>query len=177
MSKLSTIQCTDLLERMHCLYQTAREASLKQWLQRELEGYEEMDALPWYRIIECRQRGLFIHAHSGRQRTCHIHDDSLGQRDLNQVKFLLLRDPVSAYLDCHGLVLERWPDELLDAYRRQLIPDHICLHAWREPLGSVKEQLLLGVDHMLQEYLPAMAREMKQCNKSLRAIQHRHWQI
>ena len=51
MSKLSTIQCTDLLERMHCLYQTAREASLKQWLQRELEGYEEMDALPWYRII------------------------------------------------------------------------------------------------------------------------------
>lgn len=177
MSKLSTIQCSDLIVRMHCLYQTAREASLKQWLQRELEGYAQMDALPWYRVLECRQRGLFIHSRSGRQRTCHIHDDSLGQRDLNEVKFLLLRGPVAAYLDCHPLELERWPDELLEAYRRQLIPDHICLHAWREPVDSVKQRLLQGVDHMLQEYLPAMANEMCESNRSLRAIQHRHWQI
>ena len=177
MGMLSTVQCGELVERLKWLHQTTLENGLKQWLQRELEGYADMDALPWYRIIECRQRGLFIHSHSGRQRTFHIHDDTLGQRDLNQVKFLLLRGPVSAYLDCHVLVLERWPDELLDAYSRQLIPEHICLHAWREPIGSVKEKLLLGVDHMLQEYLPAMAREMCECNKSLRAIQHRHWQI
>jgi hypothetical protein len=33
------------------------------------------------------------------------------------------------------------------------------------------------VDHMLQEYVPAMSNEMDCCNLSLRAIQHRRWQI
>lgn len=176
-NKLSTVQCGAMMERLRCLYQTARETSLKQWLQRELEGYHEMDALPWYRIVECRQRGLFLHTHSGHQQTCQIHDKALGQRDLNQLKFLLLRGSLDSYVECHTLELERWPDEILAAYSQQLIPGHVCLHAWREPLVPVREQLIRGVDLMLQEYVPAMRREMCECNLSLRAIQHRRWHI
>ncbi len=177
MGTVSTIQCGDLVERLRYLYQTTDEAGLKQWLQRELEGYEEEAALPWYRIIECRQRGLFQHVSSGRQHTCQINEQALNQRDLTQVRFLFLRGPLMAYLDCHALVLERWPEALLEEYRMILIPEHTCMHAWKEPVVSIKDKMVLGVDHMLQEYVPAMSNEMDCCNLSLRAIQHRRWQI
>ena len=177
MGTVSTVQCSGLVERLKCLHQTTDEMGLKQWLQRELEGYEDASALPWYRIIECRQRGLFQHAHSGRQQTCQINEQALSQRDLAQVRFLLLRGPLVAYLDCHALVLERWPNELLQEYRQILIPEHTCMHAWKEPVVSIKDKLVLDVDQMLQEYVPTMSREMDCCNLSLRAIQHRRWQI
>ncbi len=93
------------------------------------------------------------------------------------MRFLLLRGPLVAYLDCHALVLERWPNELLQEYRQILIPEHTCMHAWKEPVVSIKDKLVLGVDQMLQEYVPTMSREMDCCNLSLRAIQHRRWQI
>lgn len=69
------------------------------------------------------------------------------------------------------------PEVLLQEYQLTLIPDHTCKHAWKEPIVSVKDKLVLGIDHMLQEYVPTMSREMSACNLSLRAIQHRHWQI
>ena len=117
MGTLSTIQCGGLVERLRGLYLTSLEVGLKQWLQRELEGYENDAALPWYRIIECRQRGLFQHAINGRQQTCQINEQTLSQRDLAQIRFIFLRGPLIAYLDCHALVLERWPKkaELIDA--------------------------------------------------------------
>jgi len=177
MGVLSAIKCGELVERMQCLRHTAHEPGLKQWLERELDGYQEMDSLPWYRIIECRQRGLFLHVASGRQRTCQIHEQSLSQRHLNLVRYLQVRGPLCDYLECHALVLERWPDELLHAYSQLLIPEHICLHAWKEPVGSVKERLIYGVENMLKEYLPGMEREMSECGRSLRAIHHRHWHI
>ena len=177
MGTLSTIQCGGLVERLRGLYQTSLEVGLKQWLQRELEGYEDEAALPWYRIIECRQRGLFQHLASGRQQTCQINELAIGQRDLADIKFLLLRGPLCAYIDCHALVLERWPDALLNEYSELLIPDHTCLHAWKEPLVSIRDKLVLGVDQMLQEYVPTMSREMSDCHLSLRAIQHRRWHI
>ena len=141
MGTLSTIQCGGLVERLRGLYLTSLEVGLKQWLQRELAGYADLDPLPWYRIVECRQRGLFQNIRSGKQQTCQINEQTLNQRDLAEIKFLFLRGPLIAYLDCHALVLERWPEVLL------------------------------------QEYVPTMSREMAACNLSLRAIQHRHWQI
>ena len=177
MGTLSTIQCGGLVERLRGLYLTSLEVGLKQWLQRELEGYEDEAALPWYRIIECRQRGLFEHAINGRQQTCQINEQTLSQRDLAQIRFIFLRGPLIAYLDCHALVLERWPEELLEEYRAILIPEHTCIHAWKEPIVSIRDKLVLGVDNMLQEYVPTMSREMECCNLSLRAIQHRRWQI
>ena len=177
MGGLSTMQCGGLVERLRWLHQTALDTGLKLGLQRELDGYEEGAPLPWYRIIECRQRGLFQHLASGRQQTCQINELAIGQRDLADIKFLLLRGPLCAYIDCHALVLERWPDALLNEYSELLIPDHTCLHAWKEPLVSIRDKLVLGVDQMLQEYVPTMSREMSDCHLSLRAIQHRRWHI
>lgn len=177
MGGLSTMQCGGLVERLRCLHQTALDTGLKLWLQRELEGYEPSSPLPWYRIIECRQRGLFQHLGTGRQHTCQINELTISQRDLADIKFLQVRGPLLAYLDCHALVLERWPDPLLSEYSKLLIPEHACLHAWKEPLVSIRDKLVLGVDQMLQEYVPTMSREMSDCHLSLRAIQHRRWQI
>ena len=47
--------------------------------------------------------------------------------------FLLIRGPLSSYLDSHSPTLERWPDTLLREYSQHLIPEHVCLYAWKEP--------------------------------------------
>ena len=88
MGTLSTIQCGGLVERLRGLYLTSLEVGLKQWLQRELAGYADLDPLPWYRIVECRQRGLFQNIRSGKQQTCQINEQTLNQRDLAEIKFL-----------------------------------------------------------------------------------------
>ena len=173
----STPQCDHLLSRLRCLNQTIRDAGLKLWLQRELEGYDPLSSLPWYRVLECRQRGLFRDRRTGRQHTSHINEGAIAQRDLGAVRFLLLRSPLASYLHGHPLELERWPAALLDQYHAQLIPEMTCLCAWKEPLLPVRETLIRGVDHVLDEYAPTLSHQLVECHRSLRAIQHRHWQI
>ena len=77
MGMLSTVQCGEMVERLKWLHQTTLENGLKQWLQRELAGYADLDPLPWYRIVECRQRGLFQNIRSGKQQTCQINEQTL----------------------------------------------------------------------------------------------------
>lgn len=96
--------------------------------------------------------------------------------DLGAVRFLLLRSPLASYLHGHPLELERWPAALLDQYHAQLIPEMTCLCAWKEPLLPVRETLIRGVDHVLDEYA-LTSHQLVECHRSLRAIQHRHWQI
>lgn len=177
MATFSVPQCDHLLCRLHGLQQTVSDEGLRLWLRRELEGYDVLSSLPWYRVLECRQRGLFLDRHSGRQHTCHIHEGSLQQSDVGGVRFLLLRGPLTDYLHGHPLELERWPTLLVDKYHAQLIPGMTCLYAWKEPLLPVRDTLIRGVDHVLQEYAPTLSHQLAECHRSLRAFQHRHWQI
>lgn len=179
MSILTKMQCSSMVDRLNSLRHTAMDEHLKTWLEHELDGYAEQDPLPWYRIAECRQRGLFtqdgeVHEH---HETCQIHDQSLSQHDLAKVKFLLLRAPVSVYLNTHNPVLERWPMLMLVEYQHHLIPGQTCLHAWQEPLVCVRDRLMHGIEQMLQEYNPDMCDELCHGQHSLRCIQHKHWQI
>ncbi|WP_024871824.1 hypothetical protein [Tolumonas lignilytica] len=177
MGQTTPIRCDELLRQLEHLQHTAQDSSLLLWLQRELEGYEANDELPWYRIMECRQRGLFMDRNTAHQQTCQINEKCLCQRDMERVRFLLIRGPLSSYLDCHAPTLERWPDSLLREYSQHLIPDQVCLYAWKEPIVSVREHLLMGVSSVLKQYVPSMCREMENANRSLRSLQHRQWWV
>jgi len=177
MGQTTPIRSDELLRQLEHLRHTAQDASLLLWLQRELDGYDAVDELPWYRIMECRQRGLFMAHDAAHQQTCQINEKCLCQRDMERVRFLLVRGPLESYLDCHNPTLERWPDTLLREYSHHLIPEHVCLYAWKEPIASVREHLLLGVSSVLKQYIPSMCREMENPNRSLRTIQHRQWWV
>ncbi len=177
MGQTTPIRRDELLRQLEHLYHTVQDPSLLLWLQRELEGYDETDELPWYRILECRQRGLFMHPGTAHQHTCQINDKCLCQRDLERVRFLLIRGALHNYLDCHTATLERWPDALLREYSQSLIPEHICLYAWKEPIVSIKDHLITGISCVLKQYVPSMCREMENPNRSLRSLQHRHWWV
>ena len=177
MGQKAQIRSDELLRQLEHLRHTAQDPSLLLWLQRELEGYDVNDELPWYRIMECRQRGLFMQHGTAHQHTCQINEKCLCQRDMEQVRFLLVRGPLASYLECHTPTLERWPDTLLLEYSKHLIPEHVCLYAWKEPIDSVREHLLLGISSLLKQYVPSMHREMENPNRTLRSIQHRHWSV
>jgi hypothetical protein len=177
MGQTTPIRSDELLRQLEHLRHTAQDPSLLLWLQRELEGYDASDELPWYRIMECRQRGLFMQHGTAHQQTSQINEKCLCQRDMERVRFLLIRGPLSSYLDSHSPTLERWPDTLLREYSQHLIPEHVCLYAWKEPIASVREHLLLGISSLLQQYIPSMSREMENPNRSLRSLQHRQWWV
>ncbi len=177
MSQTTAIRSDELLRQLENLRHTAQDPSLLLWLQRELEGYGISDELPWYRIMEYRQRGLFMQQGTAHQHTYQINEKCLCQRDMEQVRFLLIRGPLSRYLDSHTPTLERWPDSLLLEYSKYLIPEHICLYAWKEPVASIREHLLQGICSLLKQYVPSMPRELESPNRSLRGLQHRHWSV
>ncbi|MDO2949519.1 hypothetical protein [Aeromonas simiae] len=161
-----------ILDQLRSMQHQVQTPECRHWLEQELEGYSATSPLPWYRIVPCRQRGHFIELATGKQLTCHIGSQALSQRDLAQVQFIYAREPAAYYLCQHGPELEPWPDELLHAYQDVLIPGHFCLHAWHEPLSSLRLQLLEGLSRFMEEY-PRCA-----CTKPLqgfKAMQHRHW--
>ena len=52
MGQTTPIRSDELLRQLEHLRHTAQDPSLLLWLQRELEGYDASDELPWYRIME-----------------------------------------------------------------------------------------------------------------------------
>ncbi|ENY71790.1 hypothetical protein [Aeromonas diversa] len=161
-----------ILEQLRSMQELVQTPECRHWLEQELGGYAATSVLPWYRIIACRQRGHFIDLDSGKHLTCHIGNQALSQRDLAKVQFIYAREPAAYYLCQHGPELEPWPDELLQAYQGVLIPGHFCLHAWHEPLGSLRLQIAQGLVHFMAEY-PKCANMTAQ--HGLKAMQHRHW--
>lgn len=123
MGQTTPIRSDELLRQLEHLRHTAQDTSLLLWLQRELEGYDASDELPWYRIMECRQRGLFVQHGTAHQQTSQINEKCLCQRDMERVRFLLIRGPLSSYLDSHSPThwnVGRIP--LLREYSQHLIP-------------------------------------------------------
>lgn len=168
----------DLLRQLENLLHTAEDPCLIAWLQRELEGYDKYDELPWYRIMKCRQRGLFMADNSSHQHTSQIDENSLCKQDIEKIRFMMVRGPLADYIGCcHTPTLERWPDALLLEYSRSLIPHNTCLYAWKEPIESIKTSLMKGICSVLKQYVPSMSHDMEHPNRSLRSLQHRQWWI
>ncbi|MGL5286076.1 hypothetical protein SAMN05880558_111135 [Aeromonas sp. RU39B] len=171
-AELATKPSGAILDQLRSMQNQVQTPECRHWLQQELEGYSETAPLPWYRIISCRQRGHFIDLGSGKHMTCHIGNQALSQRDLASVQFIYARDPVAAYLSYSGPELEPWPEELLQAYQGVLIPGHLCLHAWHEPISSLRCQITEGLRQFMEEY-PRCAHATT--SHGFKAMQHRHW--
>ena len=84
--------------------------------------------------------------------TCHINSQTLSQRDLAQIQFIYAREPAAHYLLQRNSGIEPWPKQLLEDYQEQLIPGHLCLQAWHEPVSSLRSQLMEGIEHFISEY-------------------------
>lgn len=161
-----------ILRQLRSMQDQVQTPECRHWLQQELEGYSATSPLPWYRIIPCRQRGHFIDLTSGKHLTCHIGNQALSERDLAKVQFIYAREPAAYYLCQHGPELEPWPDSLLQIYRNTLIPGHLCLHAWHEPIASIRLQIMEGLSSFIEQY-PRCA-HMKPSH-GFKAMQHKDW--
>jgi hypothetical protein len=139
-----------------------------------MKRLSEQELLPWYRIIACRQRGHFLDLKTGKSLTCHIGSQTLSQRDLAQIQFIYAREPAAHYLLHHDSGIESWPEQLLEEYQEQLIPGHICLQAWHEPVSSLRSQLMEGIEHFISEYPKHAA---LQTQHGFKALRHQHWHI
>lgn len=91
MGQIALPRSEELLRQLEHLLHTVQDPCLIAWLQRELDGYGKYDELPWYRIMKCKQRGLFMPDNSAHQHTSQIDEKSLCQRDMENVRFMLIR--------------------------------------------------------------------------------------
>lgn len=173
-AELAVTQSEDLLLQLEGLLNEVQTPECRFWLAQELEGYEFSSHLPWYRIIPCQQRGYFLDLESGKYLTSVIHSQTLNQRDVARIRFIYARKPAAYYLKRHNSGIEPWPEQLLEDYREQLIPGHVCLQAWHEPVISLREQLMEGIEHFIREY-PKLAANQPQ--QGFKALQHQHWRI
>ncbi len=171
---LATQPSRALLTRLEAMREEVQTPECRHWLEQELEGYSLCSPLPWYRIIACRQRGHFLNLKTGKYLTCHIGSQTLSQRDLAQVQFIYAREPAAHYLLRHDSHIEPWPESLLEAYREQLIPGHLCLQAWHEHVSSLRSQLMEGIAHFISEYPKHAA---LQTQHGFKALRHQHWHI
>lgn len=173
-AKLAIKPSRALLTQLEFMLDEVQTPECRHWLEQELEGYSLSSPLPWYRIVPCRQRGHFLDLKTGKYLTCHINSQTLSQRDLAQIQFIYAREPAAHYLLQRNSGIEPWPDQLLEDYQEQLIPGHLCLQAWHEPVISLREQMMEGIDHFICEY-PKHAALLPQ--HSFKALRHQHWHI
>ncbi|UBO73863.1 AbiTii domain-containing protein [Aeromonas rivuli] len=163
-----------LLQQLESMCNEVQTPECRHWLEQELQGYAPDAQLPWYRIVPCRQRGHFLDLNTGRYLTCHIGSQTLCQRDLANVQFIYARAPAAHYLLHPSSGIEPWPVDLKEQYQALLIPGHLCLQAWHEPVSSLRIRLMEGIEHFISEYPKHAA---LQPQHSFKALQHSHWHI
>ena len=173
-AKLATKPSRALLTQLESMLDEVQTPECRHWLEQELEGYSLCSPLPWYRIVACRQRGHFLDLKTGKYLTCHINSQTLSQRDLAQIQFIYAREPAAHYLLQRNSGIEPWPEQLLEDYQEQLIPGHLCLQAWHEPVSSLRSQLMEGIEHFISEYPKHAA---LQPQHSFKALRLQHWHI
>ncbi len=113
-----------------------------EWVDRELNGYPDVEFLPDYRVIAVDSYGTFIGSFSRANRlqiAVSILPEDLQQR----YRFAYMGSSISAYTALlegggDGSIQEPWPIGLAVHHASKLTPDMQCVAAWKEiPIGAV----------------------------------------
>jgi hypothetical protein len=135
---------SDLLRQCKILAFRLENDELKRWVDLELNGYENTQNLPGYRIINTNSKGHFVGSFGRELKNGDIPISCIDERfrdDLNQA---YATQPISAY---QALVKsskngenfrEQWPADLVAVFAQKIYEGLSCLSAWKEiPYGSI----------------------------------------
>jgi len=113
-----------------------------QWVDKELNGYPNVDSLPDYRVVQVESYGQFIGAFSRADRM-QIPVSVLPKEIQKRYCHAYMGSSISAYSaliegDKTGSLQEQWPLNLAIHYASKIMHDMQCVSAWKEiPIGAV----------------------------------------
>ena len=115
---------------------------LAQWVDKELNGYPNVDSLPDYRVVRVESYGNFIGPFSTANRM-QIPASVLPKEIQERYLHAYMGSSISTYSaliagDKAGRVEEPWPLNLALHYASKIMRDMQCVSAWKEiPIGAV----------------------------------------
>jgi hypothetical protein len=113
-----------------------------EWVDRELNGYPDVESLPEYRVVPVDSYGSF-HGSFSRANRLQIAVSILPKELQERFKNAYMGSSISAYTsllegDKDGSIQEPWPLALALHHASKLTPDMQCVAAWKEiPIGAI----------------------------------------
>jgi hypothetical protein len=165
-----------LLRKCLVLEQQVKNEKFRAWLDRELDGYDQQNELPPYRVFNCVNKGLLIGP------TARINDQPIPthimeEKDPKIVEKVLLHQPATSYEDRSDKSTNAalpWNPSLTAKYQTKLFHDLILNRAWQEIPGSVLIGLLAQIRTRvlrfaleLKDNLPPNAADPKQVSPAV----------
>ncbi|WP_447902217.1 AbiTii domain-containing protein [Pseudomonas serbica] len=136
---------------------------LNEWVDKELNGYPDVESLPDYRVVRVDSYGSFQGGLRQANRL-QIPVSILPEKLQEKFSHAYMTSGISAYAallagDTTGRVTEQWPLELALHYASTLTPGMQCVAAWKEiPIGAVV-RLLDSVKTRILDYAIDLERE------------------
>jgi hypothetical protein len=159
----NTEPLSNLLRKCLVLSSTLKNEKLKAWAQNELNGYDERETLPPYRIIKIIARGVFVGPFGSQLNNQPLPPGILETEHRDWARITNLTQPIAAYEGYdlkEGSLEVAWPPTLTALYQQKFYPDLVLNRAWQEiPISAIKALLdtvrnrILGFALELKEQL------------------------
>lgn len=143
----SKTSLSDVLRKARILATRLRNEALKDWVDKELNGYKIKKNLPEYRVIKARSCGYFAGDFGYEIKGIHIPSTLLEKDHKEWATTGYLMQSISAYEKLTeksdaGSLRVNWPSDLILFYQDKLIEDVNLVSAWQEiPASSVFDLL------------------------------------
>lgn len=130
----SKIDIVQVLRKCRVLASRLNHDELKNWVQKELDGYPPGDIVPDYRVKQCQSKGQFVGLAGAQLKNAPIPTQNLPQELQKEITKVRFRESVSALQnlaetgdkDSFG---SPWPNELIQAYAGEFYDDMVLIEA------------------------------------------------
>lgn len=139
-------QSTDvptLLRMCKLLAARISHAQFAEWVDRELNGYPNVESMPDYRVVPVDSYGAFVGSYGLRADRLQIPVSVLPEHVQGQYAYAYMGSSISAYStlldgDKTGSIREPWPIAAAVHHASAITPNMQCFSAWKEiPIGAV----------------------------------------
>ena len=153
-----------LLRKCLVLSTTLKNEQLKDWVTKELNGYDEKDILPKYRVLDVHSRGHFRGPFGAAIENQPLPSGILREEHRDLATKAYLRQPIAAYelllqkADIDGGLRADWSPDLTRHYQSKFISDYGLVAAWQDiPVSS-----LASVGDTIRNRILSFALEIKE---------------
>jgi hypothetical protein len=117
--------------------------NLREWVYKELNGYDDWKNLPPYRVIRVGSKGLFLGPFGSQINDQPLASSVLKEEHRDFAEKAFFTDPASAYENLHddgkaGYKIE-WSGDLVVMYQSSFFKGHVLNRAWQDiPIYSLR---------------------------------------
>jgi hypothetical protein len=159
-----------LLRKCLVLAYELQNEKLKGWVEEELNGYDQKEALPEYRKIKVVSKGTFFGPFGSRIENRPIPSLILKPEHREHADIAILAQPIAAYDGEIGNAVISWPTNLVGAYQAKIIDGYALVAAWQEIPSSVFVALIDTVRNRVLKFALEIKKELGYVSDDPQAI-------